>query len=262
MKSFTYITLFVLLSSLMSCTEVITLDLNDSEPTLVIEATLNGQDNTLSVLLTESGSFTSPGEYPLIADAIITLESGGERTNVPEIEPGVYAVGGLTVVAGENYTLSVTSNEKEYLSNMIVPEAVTVDSVSFEPSAGPQAGEGFFPTIHYQTVSGEAPWLRVKIKTDSSLFPLSFIPSENVMGPTSSVLFQASFPGGTRLEMEVQAVTEETYRYFEDVSGLKGESFGPGAASAAPSNPDSQWTGSALGYFNAHIPARIEVVVP
>lgn len=263
MKSFTYIVFFLALGSLISCTEVITLDLNDSEPTLVIEATLNGQDNTISVLLTESGSFINPGDYPSVSDALITLtESSGENMTVPEVEPGVYSLTGVTVLAGESYSLSVVSGEKEHLANVTVPDQIEVDSISFEASATRQFGEGLSPTLHYQTASGEAPWLRVRITTASSLYPTSFLPLENVMRPTSSSLLQASYPRGEKLRMEIQAISEEMYRYFEDVSGLKGESFGPGAASAAPSNPDSQWTGSALGYFNAHIPFRIEVVVP
>lgn len=263
MKSFTNIALLLTLGSLMSCTEVITLDLNDSEPTLVIEATLNGQDSTLSVLLTESGSFTDPGEYPLVSNASVAIKkSTGESLNVLEEEPGVYTLGTLKIEPGESYTLSVTSGGEEYLANVKVPEQLRIDSVSFEASANPRFGEGFYPTIYYQTSTGEAPWIRVKIRTDSSLFPVSFLPLENVMNPMSSTLLQASYPRGEKLIMEVQSISEEMYRYFGEIAELKGEGVGPGAASAAPSNPRSQWTGGALGYFNAHIPSRIEVVVP
>lgn len=247
----------------MSCTEVITLDLNDSEPTLVIEATLNGQDNTISVLLTESGSFINPGDYPVVSDALITLvEANGESMIVPEVEPGVYSLSDVSVFAGESYNLSVTSEGKEYLANAVVLNQIKIDSVSFEASTFRQLGEGFYPTIHYQTASGEAPWLRVRITTASYLSPISFLPLENVMRPTSSSILQASYPRGEKLGMEVQAISEEMYRYFEDVSELTGENIGPGATSAAPANPPSQWTGGALGYFNAHIPSRIEVLVP
>lgn len=263
MKSFTYIAMFLTLGSLMSCTEVITLDLNDSEPTLVIEATLNGQDSTLSVLLTESGSFIDPGEYPSVSNASVTLKkSTGESLNVPEGEPGVYSLGTLKIEAGESYTLSVISSGEEYLAHVKVPSPIQIDSVSFESSGNPRFGEGFYPTIHYQASTEEVPWIRVKITTDDSLFPVSFMPLENVISLTSVTLLQATYLSGEKLVMEVQPITEEMFRYFEEISELKGEGFGPGAASAAPSNPRSQWTGDALGYFNAHIPSRIEVIVP
>lgn len=261
MKSFTYIALFLALGSLMSCTEVITLELNDSEPTVVIEAVLDGEASTLTVQITASGSFTNPGEYPTVSNAIVSLaEAGRELVEVPETAPGVYFLEGIVTEAGTAYELSVEIGENTFFAIATMPEAIVLDSISFMASASPQFGEGLSPTFYYQTISGESPWLRINVERIDSSSRSSFLPLENVMRPTNSTLFQASFHAGEMLKLEIQAITEDMYRYLEAIAELKGESVGPGAASAAPANPENQWSGDALGYFSAQVPSRIEVV--
>lgn len=262
MKSFISIGLLFALGSLMSCTEVITLDLNDSEPTLVIEAVLNGETNALTVQITESGSFTNPGEYPVVSNAVVSLEDGdGQRFEVPETGPGIYFLEGIPTDTGTRYELSVEIGENSFFAIATMPEAILLDSVSFTPSTSPQFGDGFYPTLHYQTMSGESPWLQVNVERVDSSLRSSFLPLENVMRPTNSTLFQAAFQPGERLQLEIQSLSEDMYRYLEAIAELSGESVGPGGASAAPANPENQWTGDALGYFSARVPIRTEVVV-
>ncbi len=261
MKSFTYIALFLTLGSLMSCTEVITLDLNDSEPTVVIEALLDGEASTLTVQISESGSFTNPGEYPKVSNARVSLgEANGQLVEVPETAPGIYFLEGIATDTGTTYELSVEIGENTFFAIATMPEAIVLDSIRFMASTSPQFGEGLYPTLYYQTTSGESPWLRINVERIDSSSNSSFLPLENVLRPTNSTLFQASFQAGEMLKLEIQSITEEMYRYLGAIAELKGESAGPGAASAAPANPENQWSGDALGYFSAQVPSRIEVV--
>lgn len=259
MKSFAYLLMIIILGSLSSCTEVITLDLNDSESVYVIEANLNGTTNSLSVLITESGSFTDPGTYSTVSDAMITLrEQGGESLEVYEVDPGKYFLDGISTTEGAFYELSVTIGEEEFVSSVEMPASLAIDSVTFERSAGPAMGEGYGTIVHYS--SEESPWLRMYIQSPGQSSAASFVPFEGAIGPSSTFLFQTSFSSGQQLQLEMQVISEQTYRYLEEIAELSGEGFGQ--ASAAPSNPEYQWSGEALGYFSAYTSDKITAIVP
>lgn len=258
MKSLTYILSFFALASLTSCTEVIELDLNDSEPGYVIEATLDAEAGIAEVFISQSGSFTDPGDYPQVSNAVVLLETeSGLLWEVTETAPGEYVAENIEVESGDILTMTVEIDGQSYLSSVAVPNEVSIDSVEFMSAASPRFGEGKIPIVNYQNPGSGKLYFQVETLVPGT--SQTVIPIENAVTDENITLFQAPFPVGTPLQLEVRSVTESVYRYLTEISELKGEGIGP--ASAAPSNPEYQWTGNALGYFSVYQPAVVQVIV-
>lgn len=260
MKFLTHIAPMLALASLMSCTEVIELELNDSDPAYVIEANLNVQTGTAEVQVSQSGSFTDPGEYPQVSNAAVLLETeSGLSWEVVETAPGQYRAENIQVESGDILTMTVEIEGQEYLSAVTVPSEVTIDSVEFMSGSGPGPGfgEGKVPIVNYLSPGSEL-YFQVETLIPGGS-PQTVIPIENAVSEESITLIQAPYPVGTPLQLEVRSVSEPVYRYLTEISELKGEGVGP--ESAAPSNPEYQWTGKALGYFSVYQSASVQVIV-
>lgn len=259
MKSLTYIVSFLALASLMSCTEVIELDLNDSEPSYVLEASVNAVTGEAEVIVSQSGSFTDPGEYPQVSNAVVLLEEeDGASWSLDETTPGLYTAENILVEAGDILTMTVEINGQTFLSAGTVPSPISIEEVEFMAAANPRFGDGKIPIVFYENQGNDELFFQVETLLPGTT-PQTVIPIENAISEEAITLIQAPYPVGTPLALEIRSVTESVYRYLTEISELKGEGVGP--ESAAPSNPEYQWTGKALGYFSVYQPASVQVIV-
>ena len=88
---------------LFSCEQVIQVDLNSSNPAIVIEANISSSPRETLVSITESTDFYNPNTYNAVSGADISV-SDNQGNNFPfeEISPGKYA----------NHNLSTFPNNK------------------------------------------------------------------------------------------------------------------------------------------------------
>ncbi|MFT4673644.1 MAG: hypothetical protein ACJAYD_000196 [Patiriisocius sp.] len=114
MKNNILILLFALL--FISCEDVIDIDLQNGEPKLVIEATINLLEDgtaTAVILLSETAPFFN-SIIPPVTDAIVTITtSTGDVFIFPHIENGYY-IAALTPVLDMTYSLEVIHKGETY----------------------------------------------------------------------------------------------------------------------------------------------------
>lgn len=128
MKRIFLVLLFI--GSLLSCEEVVEVDLNTSEPRLVVEASINllenGSSNSTVKLTTTAPFFDS--QIPLVTDATVTItDNNGVIFPFTYTSGGIY-VSGLIPVLGNTYDLEIIHEGETYTAS---EELNTVSPLEF-----------------------------------------------------------------------------------------------------------------------------------
>ncbi|MFK7831650.1 MAG: DUF4249 domain-containing protein [Winogradskyella sp.] len=139
MKKIIYI---VFLCSLFyTCEDVIDVELNEAEPRLVIDASINWFKDTTgnqqSIKLTLSAPFFD-ATVPAANDAIVNItDSNGTVFNFIEVlDTGIYTTNNFTPVIDEAYTLNIIYNGENYTATETLRSVVPIDFVEQNNDGG------------------------------------------------------------------------------------------------------------------------------
>ena len=99
MKIFKILLTVTLVSFIISCEDVIEVDLDSAEPQIVIEGSVTNENSPYTVYISKSGDFYEPSIFVKVTGANITIsDSRGNSELLTETEDGVYestSVGGI-----------------------------------------------------------------------------------------------------------------------------------------------------------------------
>ena len=129
--SYTYCTLFTLcLLLLSSCEKVVKIDLNNSDPHLVVEVNITNQAGPYTVKLSRSVNYYDTNTFPATIDASVTIsDNAGNSEVLHQTSDGMYQTSTIQGVPGRTYMLKIIYNGKEYDATSIMPNPVPIDSV-------------------------------------------------------------------------------------------------------------------------------------
>lgn len=244
---------------LYSCEKVIDIDLNNAPPQVVIEANITNEPGPYKVTVTQSVPFSNDNVYPPVTGAIvkITDNTAGVSNILTEASPGVYLTGSIEGVEGRNYSLEVQANGKTYTSNSTMPANVLLDSVNFYTNT-------FFgititnPVPNYQDPSGRENYYLFKQTINSKPLKGLFVFDDRLSDGRyiSTQLFNDSnyIEQSDTAEVEMWCIEKNIFNYFTQIIEAQGR--GNSGPVANPSNPVSNISGGALGYFSAHTVQR------
>ena len=252
MKNIIYITLVILFSA-SSCEKVIDLKVSDTEPKMVFEAKYDAVKEEVSVKISKTINVFSADDFPIISGAIVEItDENGVKTSLTDQGNGTYLLQNYAPIFSTQYTLKISIEGEVYeASDMLVP-IVPLDSLNAEfqeeslfsdegyvifMNATDPIGPNFYRAI--REVNGEYK----NDLDDQFLFDDSF--SE---GNTQSVpLFSSLYIVDDTVKVELISYSEKTFTYYEELQDIAAGS----GASAAPANPISAWSNTALGHFAA-----------
>lgn len=251
--------ILLLLGSLTACEKVIDIDLNSTDPRLVVEAELvPNQSPALKVKLTQTVNFSDTIAPPLQTGALVVLvdEATDQRDTALEVNPGNYRSGsGFMAKTGGRYALEITHAEKFYRATAVMPAPIVLDSVIIEPTFGP----GGIPSgrnpiqrnvllyAFYNDPPAERNFYQIVAYQNDSLSPNIFVYNDEIDPGAQRVspVFVQTWVNGV-IDIELQHIDEAVYRYLTNLNTNIGQS------SASPANPTSNFSGGALGYFKAY----------
>jgi len=166
-------------------------------------------------------------------------------------------------VAGHTYTLSVTSQQKNYMATSTMPMPVPLDSITFSQISGfgnnqidaivnfqdPPGIQNYYQFVEF--VNG-AQITKDIFVFDDRLSDGKYI--NHTLYNDTSYIFQ-----GDEVQVNMYCIDENVYNYFYQLV----QSGGTGAFSttASPANPTSNISNGSLGYFSAHTVTSKERVV-
>ena len=274
MKYLSYISILII--SLSSCTDIIDIELNSANQTLVVEAKITDRDSPAIVYLSYTTDYFNPNEPEKVTGAVVKLaNSSGQSTQLVEMDPGVYQSSYFKGMSGETYSLSIEEGNQIYEAESSLPTKVIIDSLvvewfeSFNPNDS--LGGGYALNCWYTDPANEANFYMFiakklnKIEGPGSEFPdppVKIYASDALANGKPSLMNlnrRGFYQVGDTVLVEIVSIDSKTYKYFDQLSEVSGG--GPSFGSSAPANPENNISNGAMGYFSAEaIDTRVVVI--
>jgi hypothetical protein len=264
MKIIQHIATYLLaLMILLSCTEEIDIDLNSSDPQIVIEGSISTTGESV-IKISESVNFDESNDFPKVRNAFVEISDNlGNSEILLESSEGIYSTTSFGGVEGRTYSLNVQIDDKTLESVSNIPNHVSFDSLIVRKASvpgfpGAQENDLYYEVrVQYKDPADVVNFYRfVEIVnneiTNSYVFDDRLNNGEYVTVPLLN--FSRELLPGDVLKIEMQCIDEFVYEYFNSLGNTLG-------GSATPANPYTNIIGSELGYFNAHTSEMKEKVI-
>ena len=261
--------IFLIIISLflvISCEREINLNLEDQSGNVVIEANVTDQAGSYSVRITKSISFTQSNTYPGIENAQVTLSDDlGQTENLQHIGNGIYQASSFQGHSGRIYTLKVQAEGKEYISQSKMPEAVEFQGL--EQDSFMVAGETNYtllPIFVDPPVLGNRYLFSYFVNDNPKKYFSEFSDNVNNGLPNQRPLIlpnddeEVKVKVGDKITVEMQCIDDAVYTFYSALLQLSG---GGGGGGVTPTNPPSNISNGALGYFSAHTVSVKTIVI-
>ena len=211
-----------------SCEEKIDIDVNSSDPKLVVEGQLTDtQDPALNyVRLTLSTNYFGKEETPFIDNAnAILFENGVLVDTLEHLFDGYYFITrpGFTAQVGAEYALRVEYDGEVYEVSETMLPVPDIDSLTFAFSeASLFVDEGYYVSINTQEFPEPGNYYRFLYYTNGQLEDArGFIVSDEfVNGSYISYNFNNEYTQdlGDTVTIQALSISERAYRFYSDLS--------------------------------------------
>lgn len=255
-------TFFIILSLflLTSCEKEIDLDLADKSGNIVIEGNITDQPGPYYVKITKSVAFTQNNQYPAVTGAeVILSDNTGQTETLQYVGDGKYKTSAFTAVTGRTYTLKVQAEGKQYTAQSTMPTPVSFDGLTQDSFVfGGVTTYTLLPVFTDPATLGNRYLFNFTVnnkpKKTFDVFsdnvnnglvnqrPL-FLPNDD-SDDTDAVKVVV----GDTIHVEMQCIDNNIFTFYSALLQITGDNGG----GVTPSNPPSNVSNGALGYFSAH----------
>jgi hypothetical protein len=244
-----------------SCKKVINIDLNSSDPRIIIEGTITDQPGQYTVKISQSANFDATNNFPGISNANVTITDNlGNAEKLAEKSAGVYVGSVLKGAPGRTYTLKIIADGKEYTATSTMPNPVIIDFLNITTQTTRKSTEKNL-SASINDPAGVANYYRF-IKIINNVVQTSILIEDDLMQDGNTVLIpllskrqtEDKIISGDNVTVVLQAVDENVYNCFRTLLQLYSSGGGPGgmlSQSTSPANPLTNISNGALGYFSA-----------
>jgi hypothetical protein len=250
--------LLIGVASLFSCQKVITVNLNDAAPQLVIEANVSNLPNSCIVKLSKTVNFDEPNTFPAVSGAVIIInDNAGNSATLVESPTGIYTTSLMQTVPGRTYTINVTTGGNTYTAVSTVGNPMAIDTLTEDSISAGFSGKTFNKYVNVEFNDPPVPngsynyYKFVQIdsgNTSNTIFIANDRLREGELITVGLVQRDSTLYPGDSVTILMETINEDVYNYFEQFRQVVG---GAGAETATPANPVSNFSGGVLGYFNA-----------
>jgi len=263
MKKLFFLNVTFVLLLLTSCEKEIFIDLNSSNPKVVIEGNLSNlpEDSTL-VKLTKTLNLNESVANPTVNNALVTIVDNTifSIDTLSQIRPGVYYNNNLIGIEGHNYTLNVLVGTDLYSSTSTMPTSIPLDSITlynFNRPTGPPGGNTpvFLIPIYTDTKNVRNNYQLMVSINDSLLYNIDVRNDLILDGEVNQRPISVSANKEDKITIDLQCIDSAVFDYFTNLSTNLGQ------FSATPSNPKSNISNGALGYFKVHTSSKKNYII-
>lgn len=262
----TYISVLILiLVTLLSCEKVIEIDLSGSDEAIVIEATLTNDKMPFTVLVSKTSPyFGTKTKNPVSGVKVSIRAEKGKSKDFEEITPGIYQLRGTHATPGYWYVADIEFDGIVYSARSFMNEVVPIADLSFSYFDG----FGFFDSgykvnTYIRDPASKENYYRLKYFVNGqpaddggeiTLYSDQLFNGKDIGLGQRSTVFQET----DTLTVELQSIDKATYNYFLTLENISGNAI---QQSASPTNPISNFSNGALGYFCAYSYDRKTVII-
>ena len=269
---FQHTILVILISiTLISCEQVISIDLNTASPRLTVTAIVTDQPGPYSVVLSKTESYFSSNDlFPAVRNAVVTIsDDAGNSEILPETLPGTYQTTMLQGTSGRTYHLKIIAENQSYEAYSYLPYPVKLDSViSQKVTSGghKESSNSYYLKCFFDDPAGNVDFYRVEstVANTDTLASVYQIYSDQVTDGQRIIfpLQRPTFNLGDTAVVELYHINPTNYDYFKTANDILRNKKGPMAAASAPqANPLTNISGGAMGYFGTFAVSRKKVII-
>lgn len=248
------------LSTLVSCTKVIELDLNDAGDKIVVDGVVSNDTANNFIKLQSSAGFYDDNTFDPITGATVTItDQNGMSYPMTESTPGIYTNPAFVGQAYTTYDLSIDANGELITATTYLPGNTPIDSIVTLEAPGGFFGEGYTAFLYWTDEVSERNYYRIRTYENTLKENIIYISEDNLYNGigTGQPLFTNSYEFGDSATIELMEIDAGTYEYWFSLSQISDPQNQP----AAPGNPETNLQGNALGYFGAYNITRESKIV-
>ena len=256
----------------LSCEETIRLDLDQTEPLVVIEGLVTNKPGYNYVKITKTSQFYDQGSAPAVTGAIVDVRDiEGSIVRFEERLPGFYfPPENFAGKIGDTYTLDITADGKTYQASETILPVNPFDSLTYwkPPNLDDDDAiekEQFYELLVYYTEpQDQENYYLFKFYRNEELLDFEGTAifayddealSENIDGIATPDYYAIGDTG----RIELFSITKTAFRYYRDLgNNLNNDG---GLFSGIPSNAITNLSGGAIGYFQASAMESIQVTI-
>ncbi len=270
MKKILYILAMVTL--LGSCTEKMDIDLDNSEPTLVIQANIIDSSTTgrtgMIVRVSTTAPYFSNTPNPVVPDAVVNVsDNKGNNYSLVHSGNGYYYPNTPVAKAtpGDIFTLTVTHQGKTYSAVSQLKFTYPMDSLSYKYKSGqPFYEDGYYLTMHAKEDIAPGNYYRFffrrkNAQMDSLYDFISVANDDAVNGKYINLEIDIPASQGDSVEGIMYSMTKEAAEFYRALQ-LQTENGG-GPFGSTPENLPTNIKGGAFGCLNVSLMTSAKVYI-
>ncbi len=243
------------------CQQVVSIDLNNADPHLVIEGNITDQAGPYTVKLSKTGNYFEPAlVFPAVSNAYIAVtDDQGHRDTLKEISPGTYKSSTLQGSVGRTYTLDIVAEGRPYSGTSSMPAKVLIDSLYAVVRNSSRGEPGFDIYVAFKDPPEPGNYYRLNARS-SALIPADSIDGRRYRLYTDKltngnemaerIRAGRNVQTGDTITVELLSIDRPTYDYFNTLRDVL--SSDQAATLLAPTNPNTNLSNGSLGYFSAY----------
>jgi translation elongation factor P/translation initiation factor 5A len=249
-----------------SCKKILDLDLEKADPQLIIEANLTDKKGFQTVKISRSVPVSESNIFPNVTGADVTLTDNiGNAYHFIEASEGTYTLSNVEGKHGRQYTLTVIVDGQTYTATSTMPDLVRLDSLT--ASEETFAGENrTIVAVNFQDPANVPNYYLFKmaingvkverIFSDSDFFTDGRVIKRDLYLNDDD---DGEIQENDNVTVEMQSIDKPIYTYWRSLE----QQYASGNPNdvTTPSNPPSNFSNNALGYFSAHTTQVMDVII-
>lgn len=266
MKSIYLLYTLLLLITFTSCTKVIDIDLNSTNPQIVIEGEVSDQSETYWVRISRTGKYIGHEATPKVSGAVVTITDNNQTYTLLENPntPGLYETNAFVGQPGTTYFLKVVAEGQEYASQSTMPsELLDYDLRQTAYFTGDASKDpGYYLKLFTTEPRNEDNYYQWRFVINDTVYnkagDITVASDEWIQGQIDGFQASYAFRVEDKIKFSMLAITKETYEFYSALRGLlfnDGGMFNP-----PPANPKGNING-AIGLFSVYSIKNKEITI-
>ena len=246
----------LLITLFTSCEKVISVDLQNAKQVIVIEGEITTVKEPYLVTVSQSKNFEEDNTFTGRPEAVVTIKdlTSGVSEILLNRGGGAYQTSVLQGVLGHTYQLTVALEGKTYVATSTIPKTiVNLEALTAEYSS--IDNDDIYMVPQYTDPAGKGNYYRIRQYVNGEVIKGSFVRSDDAtdgLTYNGQLYYDTDKKSGNplirigdQMTAELQCIDKGVYDYFRTLNTTIDQD------SATPSNPLTNFSGGALGIFNA-----------
>jgi hypothetical protein len=245
-------------SLLLSCEDVINVDLKSVAPKIVIEGSVSNMSDSVIIMVHKSTDYFTPSGITAVNDAEVSIiDSAGISHQLIKTGDGIYTVGDFHSKPGDIFNMGVTEAGMKYTANSVMPILVEIESVVVDKN--PDRPDEDRINVLINDPAGIANYYMFNVFRNDTLLNKGsqfilytdkyFDGKSTYLEMNPWQLGDVKLQSGDKIRVRLLNIEKTMYEYFDILRSITDDR--QIISAATPSNPPCNISNDALGYFAA-----------